>query len=121
MSATPARHPFEIREHDDDGVHVIAVRGELDLATAPQLAVRIDRTRQNGARRVAVDLTTTDFCDSTGLRALLGAERELRVHGGRLAVAASPGGPVGRLFTIAGAHEVLGVHDTLEDAVAALR
>jgi anti-sigma B factor antagonist len=100
---------------------VIGVQGELDLATAPQLAVRIDRTRQNGAPRVAVDLTTTEFCDSTGLRALLGAARELRVHGGRLAVAAAPDGPVERLFSLAGAHELLAIHGTLADALAALR
>jgi hypothetical protein len=35
MTATPAGQPFEIREHDDGEVHVIALRGELDLATAP--------------------------------------------------------------------------------------
>ena len=46
MTATPASHPFEIREHDDGPVHVIAMRGELDLATAPRLCVRIDAARR---------------------------------------------------------------------------
>ena len=49
MTATPASHPFEIREHDADGVHVIAMRGELDLATAPRLCVRIDAARRAGS------------------------------------------------------------------------
>jgi anti-anti-sigma regulatory factor len=48
MTATPAGQPFEIREHDDGEVRVTALRGELDLATAPQLAVRIDAARCNG-------------------------------------------------------------------------
>ena len=51
MTATPASHPFEIREHDAGAVHVIAMRGELDLATAPRLCVRIDAARRAGFRR----------------------------------------------------------------------
>ena len=77
MTATPASHPFEIREHDADGVHVVAMLGELDLATAPRLAFRIDAARGRGARRLLVDLTAAEFCDSTGLRALVGCRREM--------------------------------------------
>ena len=60
MTATPASHPFEIREHDVDGVHVVAMLGELDLATAPRLAFRIDAARGRGARRLVVDLTAAE-------------------------------------------------------------
>jgi anti-sigma B factor antagonist len=120
MTATPASHPFEIREHDAGGVHVIAMRGELDLATAPRLAVRIDAARRGGARRLLVDLTTADFCDSTGLRALVGCRQEIVAGGGRMAVAASEDSAVGRMFALAGAHEVLPVYQVVEQALAAL-
>ena len=96
MTATPASHPFEIREHDDGAVHVIAMRGELDLATAPRLCVRIDAARRAGFRRILLDLTTAEFCDSAGLRALIGSERELAAHGRRMAVAALDDSAVGR-------------------------
>ena len=120
MTATPASHPFEIREHDADGVHVIAMRGELDLATAPRLAVRIDAARRRGARRLLVDLTTAEFCDSTGLRALVGCRQEVLADGGRMAVAALEDSAVGRMFALAGAHELLPVHESLDAALAAL-
>ena len=120
MTATPASHPFEIREHDEGGVHVIAMRGELDLATAPRLAVRIDGARRAGARRLLVDLTTADFCDSTGLRALVGCRQEAVAHGGRMAVAVLEDSAVGRMFTLAGAHELLAVYEGVETALAAL-
>jgi anti-sigma B factor antagonist len=120
MTATPASHPFEIREHDAGAVHVIAMRGELDIATAPRLCVRIDAARRTGSRRVVVDLTTTEFCDSTGLRALIGADRELRATGGRMAVAAFEDSAVGRLFALAGAHELLRIYEDCDAAVAAL-
>src|SRR3954451_7233648 len=120
MTATPASHPFEIREHDADGVHVIAMRGELDLATAPQLCVRIDAARRGGSRRMVVDLTTAEFCDSAGLRALIGSNREMTAFGGRMAVAAQEESAVGRLFGLAGARELLNVHEDAGAAVAAL-
>src|SRR3954470_16376468 len=87
MTATPPTHPFEIREHDANGVHVVAMLGELDLATAPRLAVRIDIARGDGARRLLVDLTAAEFCDSTGLRALIGCRQETVASGGRMGVA----------------------------------
>ena len=120
MTATPASHPFEIREHDEAGVHVIAMRGELDLATAPRLAVRIDNARRAGARRLFVDLTAAEFCDSTGLRALVGCRREVTASGGRFAVAVLEGSAVGRLFSLAGAHELMPVYDSFDEALAAL-
>ena len=121
LTATPASHPFEIREHDEGGVHVIAVRGELDLATAPRLAVRIDAARRAGARRLLIDLTTSEFCDSTGLRALLGAASEVRAHGGRFAIVCPPSGNVARLLDIVGASEWMAIHADSDSGLAALR
>jgi anti-sigma B factor antagonist len=120
MTATPASHPFEIREHDAAGVHVVAVLGELDLATAPRLAVKIDTARRNGARRLVIDLTTAEFCDSTGLRALVGCRQEIMATGGRLGVAVLAESAVARMFALAGAEELLPVYEGLEPALAAL-
>jgi anti-sigma B factor antagonist len=120
MTATPASHPFEIREHDDGPVHVIAIRGELDLATAPRLCVCIDAARRSGFRRILLDLSTAAFCDSAGLRALIGSDRELAAHGRRMAVAALEDSVVGRLFALAGAHEMLEIHSDCDAALAAL-
>ena len=120
MTATPASHPFEIREHDAGGVHVVAMLGELDLATAPRLAFRIDAARRAGARRLVIDLTTAEFCDSTGLRALVGCRHEVVADGGRMALAVLQGSAVARLFALAGAHELMPVYDGLEPAFAAL-
>jgi anti-anti-sigma factor len=120
MTATPASHPFEIREHDAGGVHVVAMLGELDLATAPRLAFRIDAARGRGARRLVVDLTAAEFCDSTGLRALVGCHREVVAGGGRMALAVLEESAVARMFALAGAHELMPVYDGLEPALAAL-
>ena len=120
MTATPASHPFEIRERDEAGVRVIEIQGELDIATAPRLAVRIDGARRNGARRLLIDLTTAEFCDSTGLRALVGCRQEVLASGGRMAVAVPGDSAVGRMFALAGAAELRPVYEGLEPALATL-
>ena len=101
-------------------MRLLEVFGELDLATAPRLCAALDAARIHRVRRLVIDLTGVDFCDSTGLRALIGASTELRVGGGRFAVACLPTGPVSRLFDIVGARETLRVYDSAADAVAAL-
>ena len=101
-------------------MRLLEVFGELDLATAPRLCSALDAARVHRVKRLVIDLTGVDFCDSTGLRALLGASRELRVSGGRFAVACLPGGAVERLFDMVGARETLRVYASADEARASL-
>ena len=109
-----------VHESDIEGVRLLETFGELDLATAPRLCARLDRARAGRVRRLVVDLTGVDFCDSTGLRALMGASTELRHAGGRLAIVLLPDGAVARLFDIAGIRESLPTFDTQAEALASL-
>jgi anti-sigma B factor antagonist len=112
--------PFSVQERDEAGVHVIAVAGELDIATAPELCARLDATRNHRRPRMLVDLTAVDFCDSTGLRALLGAASEVRAHGGRFAIVCPPSGDVARLLDIVGASEWMAIHADPASGLASL-
>jgi anti-anti-sigma factor len=111
---------LSVHESEVEGVRLVEVFGELDLATAPQLCAHLDDARRARVRRCVLDLTGVAFCDSTGLRALLGASQELRVAGGRLAIACVPGGAVARLFEIVGAREALRVFDSAVEALASV-
>jgi anti-sigma B factor antagonist len=111
---------FEVFEEQRDGMLVLSVSGELDLATAPDLCMRLTRLRMARRPVVVIDLTDLRFCDSTGLRALLGEAREARIAGGRLSVIVPPGSAVRRLLDLTGADEVLGVHDDADQAMSAL-
>jgi anti-sigma B factor antagonist len=96
------------------------VVGELDIATAPELCARLDATRSARRPRMLVDLTDVDFCDSTGLRALLGAASEVRAHGGRFAIVCPPSGDVARLLEVVGASEWMAIHSDPASGLAAL-
>ena len=80
---------FAIEDRPVDGgrAHVVAVRGEVDLFTAPEFKQRVMAPIAAGVDLVVVDLTETTFIDSSSLGALIGANRRLKSRGGRLAVA----------------------------------
>lgn len=101
---------FSVQEGDEAGVKVIAVAGELDIATAPSLCARLDASRAGRRPRLLVDLSQVEFCDSTGLRALLGAASEVRLHGGIFALVCPPDTVVSRLLDVVGAGEAIAIY-----------
>jgi anti-sigma B factor antagonist len=119
--STPIPDPFSVDEREEAGVKVLHVVGELDIATAPRLCARLDATRTGRRPRLLVDLTDVDFCDSTGLRALLGAASEVRAQGGRFAIVCPPSGDVARLLEVVGAGEWMAIHADAESGMASLR
>ncbi len=107
----------------DAPVPIVRVTGELDISTVAQLCRAID-TAASGASlkppRLVVDLMGLEFCDSSGLRALIGAAKEVRVLGGRVVLAVDPDGALARLLDLSGLREFLRVSDSLEAALARL-
>ena len=73
-------------EHLDDQRHVIAVAGEIDLFTAPELKSALAGAVESGRTRIVVDLTETSFLDSTALGVLIGAVKRLRTRDGVLTI-----------------------------------
>ncbi len=54
---------------------VIAPNGELDLATAPELAERMAEALEPGLDEVVLQLTDVEFLDLAGIRAIAQCER----------------------------------------------
>jgi anti-anti-sigma factor len=102
----------------DGPVPVIEVRGELDLSTAPGLCSTVQTVA--GRRRVLIDLSELGFCDSTGLRALVSAVREVEINGGRAALAVPHEGTLARILDMTGLGEFLHVAPSREHALASL-
>src|SRR4051794_8927366 len=69
-----------------EGIHVVAVTGEIDLFTAPEFKQRMAKPIDDGVARLVVDLTATTFIDSSSLGVLIGAHRRLRQRKGSLVV-----------------------------------
>jgi anti-anti-sigma factor len=97
------------------GQKVITITGELDLVSAERLRDEVTAAAPGGS--VVLDLAAVDFCDSSGLRALVDADLQTRAGGGRLRLVA-PGPAVLRLFELTGVDGFLAVFPTLEEALA---
>jgi anti-anti-sigma factor len=80
---------FELTVERYDSVATVVVSGELDLATAPRLSAAV--AEHGDAKLLVLDMTPTTFIDSTGVRALLRADRRAVGSGSRLVVVASDG------------------------------
>jgi anti-sigma B factor antagonist len=108
---------FEIDDHLLDGdTHVVAVRGEIDLFTAPEFKQRVAAPIDAGREHVVVDLTATTFIDSASLGVLIGAHRRLRRLGGRLVIVCS-NDAIAKTFRITGLDGVFTIVGSLEEAV----
>ena len=99
--ATPP-DDFSIASASGDGRTVLMVRGELDLATAPELEEHIDGVLDAG-REVVVDLRDLAFMDSSGIRVLVAAHARAGRCGTRLIVVRpAPGSVVAKIIEISG-------------------
>ncbi len=94
---------------------IVALRGELDLADAEEVAAELAAVAA-GRRKTVVDLADLAFIDCRGAAALARAQRRVRQAGGDLRLAA-PRPLVQRVFVLSGLIDVVCVHASVEHAI----
>jgi anti-sigma B factor antagonist len=112
---------FQLLEEDvDDHTQVLTVTGEIHVSTAPEFSRRLDAAIARGKTGLVLDLTPTEFIDSTGLSVLLnGLRRVTRQRGRMVLVCSNP--TVLRLFEITRLDTTFDIRATREEAVQAVR
>lgn len=99
------------------GWQCIVVEGEIDLATVEELESAIDQAFSSNSDPLVVDLRESSFMDSTGLKALVMANRRFDEDGRSFAIAVS-GGPVARLIDLSGVESSVKIVDSTDDLEA---
>ena len=94
---------------------VIAVGGELDLYTAPQLRDAVLSLPRQDAPSVALDLTDVGFIDSSGLGEIISCLKHVRQLGGELALVTPPTSPLIKLLTLTGLDDALPTVASVEE------
>jgi anti-anti-sigma factor len=89
---------------------VLALTGEIDMATANELRAAADRSLLDPPGRVVLDFAGVTFCDSQGLSTLISLNRQVSAVGSQL-VLANIGDFMGRLLEITGLRAVFEVED----------
>jgi anti-sigma B factor antagonist len=119
-AASPGSGRLEVDRRAREGTHLVVASGELDLATAPELAGELRAAVAEGQGNVVVDLCAVSLMDSSGLTILLNAFRRLTHQARGLNVACRPG-PIRRVFEAAGLDRTLPLFDDRAQALAAAR
>lgn len=109
--------PFELRSSRIDDAVVLAIVGEIDMATAPEVARAID-TDDADVGRVVVDLSEVTFLDSSALNALVRCQRDLARQDVAFRIVSPSDRAVRTVFEITHLTEPLSVVDSLDEALA---
>jgi anti-sigma B factor antagonist len=114
--------PFKVGTENVDGVRVLAVCGELDLETSPQLHHSLQSAIEDGANAVLIDLTDCEFIDSTGLAVLVAGWKAMEDGNGapQSLVLCCPDDQVERLLKLTGLHETIAILPDRDQAIKAL-
>ena len=93
---------------------------KLDTNIAPSLKSELVLISGNGERNIVLDLNSCRYCDSSGLSAILVANRILNSNGGSMRIAA-PSEKVYSLIKITQLDRVLPVCETVDEAFGELK
>ena len=109
---------LKLGHYAKDGIEVIDVQGEIDIYTAPRLRdLLIDLASKNNYHLV-VNLQKVGFLDSTGLGVLVGGLNRVRAHDGSVDLVCTQE-RILKIFKITGLTKVFGIHQTVDQAIAA--
>jgi anti-anti-sigma factor len=77
---------LEIAVSESGGVRKLLLTGELDMAGAGRFERLLTADQRSEASTFVIDLRGLTFIDSSGLRALIMADQQIRAEGGRFVV-----------------------------------
>jgi anti-sigma B factor antagonist len=99
------------------GVPVVRAPEEIDITNAPELRSALLKAAAHGPGALVVDMTRTQFCDSSGLHTLLAAHKRAQAEGGEmlLVIAATP---VLRVLALTGIDRMIPNFTSLDEALA---
>ncbi len=99
------------------GLPVVAAPADIDVTTADQLRIVLLEAAADGNTTVVVDMTGTQFCDSSGLGVLVRAHKRALAEGGELRLVIPPGGAVYRIFSLTSLYRFIPRFDNLAEAL----
>lgn len=113
----PPTIDFGIAKHWVERAVVLAVWGDLDLATAPELSDAIEAAAREAPAALIIDLSRVDFLASVGMTVLIAAHRDVAPPA-RFGVVAD-GPSTSRPLKLIGMDTIVDVYRTLDEALEA--
>jgi len=111
---------LRLGHYGKDGTEVVDVEGEIDVYTAPRLRDLLIDLVSQGSYQLVVNMQKVEFLDSTGLGVLVGGLNRVRAHDGSLDLVCTRE-RILKIFRISGLTKVFGIHQTVDQAIAATK
>jgi len=109
---------LKLGHYNKDGIEVVDVEGEIDIYTAPRLRELLIDLAGKNSYQLVVNMEKVGFLDSTGLGVLVGGLKRVRAHDGSLDLVCTQE-RILKIFRITGLTKVFGIHQTVDQAIAA--
>jgi anti-sigma B factor antagonist len=113
MTMTEPRFPVQIIR----AVPVVIAPQEIDITNAGRLRTALLHAAARPGTALVVDMTRTQFCDSAGLRALIGAHKRAQAEGRQVRLAVT-GVQVRRVLALTALDHLIPVYTSLDQALA---
>ncbi|KKW62033.1 STAS domain-containing protein [Mycolicibacterium elephantis] len=115
----PANDPITTSVTHRDGVAVVAVSGDVDVATVATLEESITEALATKPTALIIDLSDVDFLASAGLQTLVATNEAVTKTTTGFAVVAH-GPATSRPIQLTGLDQVFSLYPTLAEAIAAV-
>src|SRR5271166_334866 len=109
---------LKLGHYTKDGIEVVDVEGEIDIYTAPRLRELLIDLASKNSYQLVINMDKVGFLDSTGLGVLVGGLKRVRAHDGSLDLVCTQERLL-KIVRITGLTKVFGIHQTVEQAIAA--
>jgi anti-sigma B factor antagonist len=98
---------------------IVELPAEIDVTNSGQVFDRLVEALMPGVEIVIADLTSTSFCDSSGVRMIVRAHEGAAARGVRLELAVPLEGSVRRVLQLTGVSTLMAIYPSLEEAINA--
>ncbi|KOU27416.1 anti-anti-sigma factor [Streptomyces sp. WM6373] len=110
--------PLDLTVRDTPKGPVVEVIGELDYDTSTALRDLVQTLPLERGQRLVLELARMEFCDSSGISALIAALNHAQSAGADFALAAVPAN-TRRVLGVVGLDQVFPLHPDTESAIGA--
>ncbi len=109
---------IEVTKEND--IAIVAVEGEIDVETSPQLRERFDKLLAEGEHNFVIDMGGVDFIDSSGLAAFVRLFKRVRIGEGDVKLCGLRP-EILKIFELTRLNRVFDIFDTRAEAVESYR
>jgi anti-sigma B factor antagonist len=99
---------------------VVVLPAEIDVTNSELVHGKLVAALTPGVGVVVADMTSTSFCDSSGVHAVIFANEAAAARGVQMRIAVSPEGSVRRVLQLIGVASVVPVYPSLAEAMDAV-